>query len=194
MRISRLHSTATAFIGAATILAIGATATTTAAAAPGTGTGTGTGTGGTYGTHAAAISGVGNFTYDEPGVEGHKIRFSIHARTTADGSTRGDFRFRHLLPNGELVGEGRADVTCLQVSGGTALLTAVVPEGQGNVRNHAFYVKVIDGGRGRPDQVANIQAQNGSERPPERCIDFDVEYPGTAKRYPIERGDYLIRG
>ena len=168
-------------IGAATVLtAFGTAANATAA------------TGGNA--PAAAVTGVGYFTYDEPGVYGHKIRFSVQARTSADGSTRGNFSFRHLLPNGDLLGQGRADVTCLQVSGGVALFTAVVPEGQGNVRNHAFYVKIIDGGRGRPDQIANIQAQNGPERPPRRCIDFEVEYPGAAKRYPVERGGYLIRG
>jgi hypothetical protein len=68
--------------------------------------------------------------------------------------------------------------TCLQVSDGVALFTAVVPEGQGN---HAFYIKIIDGGHGRPDQIANIQAQKGPERPPRRCIDVEVEFPPTVR-------------
>jgi hypothetical protein len=71
------------------------------------------------------------------------IRFSVQAHTTADGSTRGNFSFRHLLPGGDLLGPGarRRDVSS---------------------------------GLGR--------------------IDFEVEYRGAAKRYPVERGGYLIRG
>jgi hypothetical protein len=195
MRVSpHFRTTATAFIGAATVLtAIGTTTAATATATATAGTATGAATVGSDRALAAAIAGGGSFTYDEPDVYGHRIRFNIHARTTVDGSTRGSFSFWHLLPDGKLAAKGRADVTCLQVSGGTALLTAVVPEGQGNVRNHAFYVKIIDGGSGRPDQIANAQAQNGSERPPQRCVDFEVEHPGP-KRYPIERGNYVIRG
>jgi hypothetical protein len=142
-------------------------------------------------TPGAHIHGVGHFTYDEPGVDGHRIRFSIHARVAPDGTTSGVFGYRHQLPDGQVVGEGHADVTCVSVAGDTALVAAVVPEGEGNVRNHGFYVKIVDGRRGQPDQIETLQAGGGPERPPQYCI--DTAWDPTLKRYPIERGGYLIR-
>jgi hypothetical protein len=49
--------------------------------------------------------------------------------------------------------------SCLSVHGNTALVAAVVPEGHGNVRNHGFYLKIINGSRARPDQIETVQAQ-----------------------------------
>lgn len=142
-------------------------------------------------TPGALIHGVGHFTYDEPGVYGHRIRFDIHARVASDGTTRGVFGYRHLLPDGQVLGAGHAEVTCLHVQSGTALVAAVVPEGQGNVPNHGFYIKIIDGGRGRPDRIETLQAGGGPERPPRYCIDTAVV--PDLKRYPVERGGYLVR-
>lgn len=142
-------------------------------------------------TPGALIHGVGHFTYDEPGLHGHRIRFSVHAHVAADGTTRGILGYRHLLPDGQVLGAGHAEVGCLSVHGNTALVAAVVPEGQGNVRNHGFYLKIIDGSRARPDQIETVQAQNGTDRPPRYCIDTAVD--PTVKRYPIDRGGYLIR-
>jgi hypothetical protein len=96
-------------------------------------------------TPGARIYGVGHFTYDEPGLYGHRIRFSIRARVAADGTTSGVFGYRHLLPEGQVLGAGRAEVTCVSVHGDTALVAAVVPEGSGNVRNHGFYLKIVEG-------------------------------------------------
>jgi hypothetical protein len=61
------------------------------------------------------------------------------------------------------------------------------------VKNHGFYVKIIDGGRS-PDQIAFTQAQNGTERPPARCVDFDVEVPDSGDRYPVLVGGYRVHG
>ena len=142
----------------------------------------------------ASVVGVGQFRLDEPNVVGHRIWFGVRAVTAADGSSRGRFRFRHLRPDGTVAGQGWADVTCLRVSGDVALFTAVVPEGVGVVKNHAFVVKVINGKHG-PDRIAFIQAQNGPERPPRRCIDFDVEFPTMpAIRYPVLTGGYAVHG
>lgn len=143
-------------------------------------------------TPGALIHGVGHFTYEEPGLQGHRIRFRVHARVDAEGTTRGTFDYRHLLPDGEVLGAGHAEVTCLSVHGDTALVAAVVPEGHGNVRNHGYYLKIIDGNRAHhPDQIETVQAQNGPDRPPRHCIDTAVD--PDVKRYPIDRGGYLIR-
>jgi hypothetical protein len=139
-------------------------------------------------TPGARIYGVGHFTYDEPGLYGHRIRFSIRARVAADGTTSGVFGYRHLLPEGQVLGAGRAEVTCVSVHGDTALVAAVVPEGSGNVRNHGFYLKIVEG---RPDQIETLQAQDGPERPPRHCI--DTAWDPTLKPYPIEHGGYAIR-
>ncbi|RJL30809.1 hypothetical protein [Bailinhaonella thermotolerans] len=136
-------------------------------------------------TPGARIGGVGHFTYDEPGVEGHRIRFAVHARVAADGTARGALTYRHLLPDGKLLGRGRADVTCVNVTGDTALVTAVVPEGQGTVRNHAFYLKIIEG---RPDRIETLQTNNGPVRPPSYCA--DPAFNPDIRRYPIERGGF----
>jgi hypothetical protein len=46
-----------------------------------------------------------------------------------------------------------------------------------------------------PDRVALVQAQNGPERPPRRCVDLDVEFPpGSAVNYPVLTGGYTVRG
>lgn len=147
------------------------------------------------------IVGVGHFTLEGPTIEGHKIRFAVRARVGADGTTHGSFRFRHLLPDGELLATGQADVTCLQVSDGTAMFTAVVtseyipplPPGRPH-GPHAFYVKVIDGDRG-PDQVVFAQATDPPGPLPTDCIDVEnhPEIPELV-RYPLDHGDYVLRG
>ena len=142
----------------------------------------------------SAVIGAGQFRLDEPGTAGDRIWFGVQASSAADGSVRGRFQFRHARPDGTVVGSGWAEVTCLRVDGNTALFTAVVPEEMPSdpVRNHAFAVKIIDGGRS-PDVIASIQAQNGAERPPGDCFDFDVDYPGVP-RYPVLSGGYLVHG
>ncbi|RKN32368.1 hypothetical protein D7044_14075 [Micromonospora musae] len=125
---------------------------------------------------------------------GHRIWFGVQAVAAVDGSAYGQFLYRHELPDGTPVGQGRADVTCLKVTGNVAVFTAVVPEGQGNVKNHGYYVKIIDGGRG-PDQIVDAQTQNGTERPPTHCIDPETELPpGVPQRprYPVLIGGYTV--
>ncbi|MEV4753622.1 hypothetical protein AB0J86_00670 [Micromonospora sp. NPDC049559] len=142
-------------------------------------------------TPGARVRGVGQFTYDEPGVQGHRIRFSIRAKVAASGTTNGVLGYRHLLPDGQVLGEGYAEVTCVNVQQGTALVAAVVREGHGSVRNHGFYLKIVDGGERRPDHIETLQAQDGPTRPPRYCIDTAID--PTLKRYPIEHGGYQIR-
>lgn len=137
-------------------------------------------------TPGAWIAGAGQFTYQEPGTYNHRIRFSVVAWTAADGTTRGAFGFRHLLPDGQLLDEGYADVTCVSVRGDTALVTAVVPEGQGSVGNHAFYLKIVDG---RPDRIETAQATNKPTRPVPYCVDTA---PYGLVRYPLDRGGYAF--
>jgi hypothetical protein len=146
------------------------------------------------------IVGVGHFTLDEPEIEGHRIRFEVRAHTDRDGEARGTFRFRHLLADGSLLGTGRADVTCVEVSGDTALFTAVVtrehippvPPGL-PLGPHAFYVKVIDGG-GQPDQVVFIQAIDPPGPLDPSCVDAEERFPDQVVRYPLDRGGYRLRG
>ncbi|MFC3500333.1 hypothetical protein ACFOOK_05040 [Micromonospora krabiensis] len=142
----------------------------------------------------SVVAGVGHFVYDEPGTVGHRIWFGVQAVAAAGGSTYGQFRYRHELPDGTVVGQGRADVTCLEVTGNVAVFTAIVPEGQGAVRNHGYYVKVIDGGRG-PDQIVDAQAQNGTEPPPTECLDPETDLPAGVPprpRYPVLVGGYVV--
>ena len=138
----------------------------------------------------SAAAGTGHFVYDEPGTAGHRIWFGVQAVTTRDGSARGQFRYRHELPDGTLVAQGWADVTCLQVTGNVALVTAIVPEGEGPVRNHGFYVKIIDGGAGR-DEISDVQASGGPERPPTGCVDPDDYH---RPRYPVLAGGFAVHG
>ncbi|MEV6373488.1 hypothetical protein [Micromonospora musae] len=142
----------------------------------------------------SVVAGLGHFVYDEPGTAGHRIWFGVQAVAAADGSAYGQFLYRHELPDGTPVGQGRADVTCLKVTGNVAVFTAIVPEGQGTVKNHGYYVKIIDGGRG-PDQIVDAQAQNGAERPPTHCIDPETELPPEVPqrpRYPVLIGGYTV--
>lgn len=137
-------------------------------------------------TPGAWITGVGHFTFTEPGVDGHRIRFSVLAGVDRKGRTHGVFGYRHLLPDGQLVAEGFAEVTCVSVRGRTALLTAVVPEGKGPIRNHAFYLRLVDG---RPDLIDSVQAANGTARPVPYCVDT---VPFRQPQYPIELGGYAF--
>ncbi|MFI5924456.1 hypothetical protein ACIA3K_00610 [Micromonospora sp. NPDC051543] len=144
---------------------------------------------------AAMVAGVGHFVYDEPNMVGHRIWFGVAAVTTVDGSTRGEFRYRHALPDGTELARGRADVTCLRVVGNVAVFTAIVPDGVDPVRNHGYYVKIIDGGR-QPDVIVDAQTQNGTEPPPTGCLDPESELPPEAParpRYPILAGGYVVR-
>jgi hypothetical protein len=137
-------------------------------------------------TPGAWITGVGHFTLQEPNTENHPIRFSVLAWVDRSGTTRGVFGFRHLLPDGRVLAEGQAEVTCVNVRGGTALVTAVVPEGQGNVGNHAFYLRLTNG---RPDRIETVQATNAPTRPVPYCVDIA---PFGVPTYPIERGGYVF--
>ncbi|MEU5563501.1 hypothetical protein [Micromonospora musae] len=144
----------------------------------------------------SVVAGLGHFVYDEPGVAGHRIWFGVQAVKAPGGSTYGQFLYRHELPDGTPVGQGRADVTCLKVTGNVAVFTAIVPKGQGNVKNHGYYVKIIDGGS-EPDQIVDAQAQNGTERPPTHCIDPETELPPDVPqrpRYPVLIGGYAVHG
>ncbi|MGV9213472.1 hypothetical protein ACTFTM_16575 [Micromonospora sp. RB23] len=144
----------------------------------------------------ALVAGSGHFVYDEPNTVGHRIWFGVAAVTTADGATRGEFRYRHALPDGTEIARGRADVTCLRVRGNVAVFTAIVPDGVDPVRNHGYYVKIIDGGR-QPDVIVDAQAQNGTAPPPTGCLDPETELPpeaGVRPRYPILAGGYVVRG
>ncbi|MCX5065008.1 hypothetical protein OOJ91_03845 [Micromonospora lupini] len=143
----------------------------------------------------SALAGMGHFVYDEPNVVGHRIWFGVSAVSTPDGTARGQFLYRHEWPDGTLVAQGRADVTCLKVTGNVAVFTAIVPVGEGTAQNHGFYVKIIDGGP-EPDVIVDAQAQNGATRPPTRCIDPETEVPADVPprpRYPILAGGYLVR-
>ncbi|MEU0549706.1 hypothetical protein [Micromonospora sp. NPDC005979] len=145
---------------------------------------------------AAVVVGAGQFVYDEPNTVGHRIWFGVVAVVAADESTHGQFRYRHELPDGTVAAQGRADVTCLRVTGNVAVFTAIVPEGVGPVRNHGYYVKIIDGGR-QPDVIVDAQTQNGTEPPPTGCLDPETELPPEAParpRYPILAGGYVVRG
>jgi hypothetical protein len=91
-------------------------------------------------------------------------------------------------------------VTCVQVSNGTALFTAIVtrehippvPPGL-PLGPHAFYVKVIDGGR-EPDQVVFIQAIDPPGPLDPSCIDVEERFPGQLVRHPLDHGDHRLRG
>ncbi|MET8087535.1 hypothetical protein [Micromonospora sp. NPDC005237] len=147
-------------------------------------------------TRWSTVTGLGHFVYDEPNMVGHRIWFGVSAFSTADGSTYGQFLYRHERADGTLAEQGRADVTCLRVTGNVALLTAIVPEGEGAVRNHGYYVKIIDGGR-LPDVIVDAQAQNGDEPPPTHCLDPETDLPpGNPQRprYPILAGGYAVHG
>ncbi|WP_433127753.1 hypothetical protein ACQPWW_33270 [Micromonospora sp. CA-240977] len=140
------------------------------------------------------VVGLGHFVYDEPNTEGHRIWFGVQAVAASEGSAHGRFLYRHELADGALVAQGWADVTCLRVTGNVALFTAIVPEGQGAAKNHGFYVKIIDAGRG-PDQIVDAQATNGSERPPTGCFDPETDLPPgspTRPRYPVLAGGYAV--
>ncbi|MEU4679126.1 hypothetical protein [Micromonospora sp. NPDC023737] len=142
------------------------------------------------------VAGMGHFVYDEPGMAGHRIWFGVQAVTATDGSTHGQFLYRHELPDGTLVARGRANVTCLKVTGNIALFTAIVPDGQGTVKNHGYYVKIIDGGSGQ-DQIVDAQAQNGTEPPPTHCLDPETDLDPEAPkrpRYPVLIGGYAVHG
>ncbi|PYC71056.1 hypothetical protein C7C45_11555 [Micromonospora arborensis] len=145
-------------------------------------------------TGRSVVAGLGHFVYDEPNTVGHRIWFGVYAVAAADGSARGQFLYRHEQADGTLAAQGRADVTCLKVTGNVALFTAIVPEGQGTAKNHGFYVKIIDGGRG-PDQIVDAQATNGTERPPTGCLDPETDLPPgspSRSRYPILVGGYAV--
>ncbi|MBM7491444.1 hypothetical protein JOD64_002666 [Micromonospora luteifusca] len=142
----------------------------------------------------SVVAGLGHFVYDEVNTVGHRIWFGVYAVTAPNGSTHGRFLYRHEQADGTLAAQGRADVTCLKVTGNVAVFTAIVPEGQGTARNHGFYVKIIDGGRGA-DQIVDAQATNGSERPPTGCFDPETDLPpGSPQRprYPILAGGYAV--
>ncbi|MGC4747887.1 hypothetical protein ACLQ28_19850 [Micromonospora sp. DT201] len=142
----------------------------------------------------SVVAGLGHFVYDEPNTVGHRIWFGVYAVTAADGTTHGQFLYRHEQTDGTLAAQGRADVTCLKVTGNVALFTAIVPEGQGSAKNHGFYVKIIDGGRG-PDRIVDAQATNGTERPPTHCVDPETDLPPgspSRPRYPILVGGYTV--
>ncbi|WP_433320201.1 hypothetical protein ACQP0U_15805 [Micromonospora sp. CA-269861] len=143
----------------------------------------------------SVVAGMGHFVYDEPNVVGHRIWFGVSAVSPADGTARGQFLYRHEQSDGTLVAQGRADVTCLKVTGNVALFTAIVPAGEGSAQNHGFYVKIIDGGP-RPDVIVDAQAQNGTERPPTHCIDPETEVPAEypqRPRYPVLAGGYVVQ-
>ena len=57
------------------------------------------------------------------------------------------------------------------------------PGGPGSAKNHGFYVKIIDGGRG-PDQIVDAQATNGTERPPTGCFDPETDLPPGSPSRP----------
>ncbi|MET7670946.1 hypothetical protein [Micromonospora luteifusca] len=142
----------------------------------------------------SVVAGLGHFVYDEPNTVGHRIWFGVYAVTAPDGSTHGRFLYRHEQADGTLAAQGRADVTCLKVTGNVAVFTAIVSEGQGAAKNHGFYVKIIDGGRG-PDQIVDAQATNGTERPPTGCLDPETDLPpGSPQRprYLILAGGYAV--
>ncbi|MEU7614129.1 hypothetical protein [Micromonospora sp. NPDC049204] len=142
----------------------------------------------------SSVAGIGHFVYDEPNTVGHRIWFGVYAVTTLDESAHGQFLYRHERADGTLAAQGRADVTCLRVTGNVAIFTAIVPEGQGSAKNHGFYVKIIDGGRG-PDQIVDAQATNGSERPPTGCVDPETDLPPESAprpRYPVLAGGFVV--
>lgn len=153
-----------------------------------------------------SIEGVGRFTMRGPGVEGDKIRFRLDGHTARTGLTDGWFSFRHHSPattdEPAWTGYGVGRVTCLSVTGDTALLTTVIrrevapgaPNGHGP---HAFYMKITDGARdhvafiqGPPPPAGNDYGVYGCSDP-ETVPDIPIE---DVDRYFIESGDWSLKG
>src|SRR5690349_5649623 len=102
-------------------------------------------------TPGAWITGIGQFVYHEVNVEGHRITFGVLARVDRNGTAHGVLDYRHALPDGQVLASGRAEVTCVNVQGDTALVAAVVPNDRSTLVNHGFYLKIV--GRNRIELV-----------------------------------------
>lgn len=184
--VNRIRLTAAAVVLSAAVAVVGAAPSASAAVAP------------ADEVTGAAIAGVGHFTLHGPDVEGHKIRFSVQAWAGPNDATVGSFGFRHLLADGELLSVGRADVTCLRVSDGVAIFSAVVtseyipptPPGL-PLGPHGFYLKVTDD---RPDQIAFAQAIDPPGPLETDCFDVEERYPDYVERYRLDRGDFVLHG
>ena len=137
-------------------------------------------------TSGAWITGIGQFVYHEVNVEGHRITFGLAAGVTRNGTAYGVLTYRHALPDGQLLASGWADVTCVNVRGDTALVTAVVPNDRSTLVNHGFYLKIVGG-----DRIELAQTGGDPAEPARRhCIDT-ADVPGI-NRYPVEPGRYLF--
>lgn len=136
-------------------------------------------------TPGAWITGVGQFVYHEPNTEGHRITFGLAAGVTRGGVAHGVLTYRHALPDGSTLAEGWADVTCVNVTGDTALVAAVVPNERSNLVNHGFYLKIVGGRQIELAQTGGDPAHAA----PRHCVDT-ADVPGL-KRYPVAPGGYL---
>ncbi|GAA0935549.1 hypothetical protein [Virgisporangium aurantiacum] len=137
-------------------------------------------------TPGAWITGVGQFVYHEVNVEGHRITFGVAAGVTRHGTAYGVLTYRHALPDGKLLASGWADVTCVNVHGDTALVTAVEPDERSMLVNHGFYLKIIGG-----DRIELVQTGGDPTEPARRhCVDT-ADVPGI-NRYPVRPGHYVF--
>lgn len=137
-------------------------------------------------TPGAWITGVGQFVYHEANVEGHRITLGVAARVTRNGTAYGVLTYRHALADGSLLSSGWADVTCVNVRGDIALVTAVEPDERSMLVNHGFYLKIIGG-----DRIELVQTGGDPAEPARRhCVDT-ADVPGI-NRYPVEPGGYVF--
>jgi hypothetical protein len=140
-------------------------------------------------TPGAWITGLGQFVYHEVNVEGHRITFGVAAGVSRDGTAHGVLTYRHALADGSLLSSGWADVTCVNVHGDTALVTAVVPNERSTLVNHGFYLKILKVAGG--NRIELVQAGGDPAEPARRhCVDT-ADVPGI-NRYPVDPGGYVF--
>jgi len=144
----------------------------------------------------SGIKGTGNFTLHGPQIEGDKIRFEFDGRTARTGITHGTFKFRHHKPATDTdpgwTAYGDGEITCLRVTGGVALLTAVVehevvpgmPDGIGA---HAFYLRIVDGAK---DSLTFIQGPPPPGLP--GCSDPTAFPPVNTTKSTLDTGNWTL--
>lgn len=145
-----------------------------------------------------SVRGTGDFRLHGPNVEGDQIRFEIDGRTARTGITHGTFRFRHHKPATEgdpgFTSYGDGEITCLRVTGSSALVTAViahetVPGMPDGIGPHAYYLRVSDGSA---DKVQFVQG------PPPPAIAGCTDPLNNPQAYVdssvLDRGDFVLRG
>lgn len=140
-----------------------------------------------------SVKGVGRFTLHGPNVGGDQITFDIDGRMARTGITHGTFRFQHHKP-GVFTSYGDGEITCLRVTGRTAILTAVIanetvpgrPEGIGV---HAFFVRITDA---RSDRIQFTQAPPPPATP--GCTDPLHLPPAYVDTSTLDAGNWTLHG